>query len=189
MSATRFLAIKLCCKFNMHKKLLFCILLFIVFLTNFLQAQSTKSEYLVRSTVGVSGASESITVRSKSYFVQQSIGQASAIGTFHNYGYTLRQGFIQSNVLAKIIDTNMSLDLEATFYPNPFIEGVTLAFTEKIEGNIEVAVFDLLGRLVFSKNYTATQNLKMQFKNLSIAGHILKVTANNKQFIKNIIKK
>lgn len=173
----------------MQQNVLSYAFLFIVFLTNFSQAQSTKSKYLVRSAVGVSGASESITVQNKSYFVQQSIGQASAIGTFQNYGYTLRQGFLQPNVLAKIVDANLSIDLEATFYPNPFVESVTLAFTEKIKGNIEIAVFDMLGRLVFSKSYRATQNLKMQFKNLSIAGHILKVTANNKQFIKNIIKK
>jgi len=143
---------------------------------------------LVRSTVGASGSSESIVVDNKSYVVQQSIGQASVTGTFNNARYTLRQGFIQPNVLAKIIDPNMSIDLVATFYPNPFIENVTLAFTEKIEGNISVVIFDLLGRLVFSKNYPANQNLNMRFNNLSVAGHILKVTANNKQFIKTIIK-
>lgn len=172
----------------MHQKLLFCTLLFIVFSTQFSQSQSTESEYLVRSTVGASGSSESIVVDNKSYVVQQSIGQTSVTGTFNNARYTIRQGFIQPNVLAKIIDPNMSIDLVATFYPNPFIENVTLAFTEKIEGDIKVAVFDLLGRLVFSKSYPANQNLNMRFNNLSVAGHILKVTANNKQFIKTIIK-
>lgn len=173
----------------MYQKLPFCFLLFItVFSTQFLQAQSIESRYLVRSSVGVSGSSENITVNNKSYFVQQSIGQASVTGTFNNSRYTIRQGFIQPNVLAKIIDPNISIDLEATFYPNPFIENVTLVFTEKIEGNIEVAIFDMLGRLVFSKSYTANQNLKIKFNNLSVAHHILKVTANNKQFIKTIIK-
>ena len=172
----------------MNLKNLFHFLLLFLFSTHLSQAQSTESAYLVRSTVGASGSSESIVVDNKSYVVQQSIGQASVTGTFNNARYTLRQGFIQPNVLAKIIDPNMSIDLVATFYPNPFIENVTLAFTEKIEGNISVVIFDLLGRLVFSKNYPANQNLNMRFNNLSVAGHILKVTANNKQFIKTIIK-
>jgi hypothetical protein len=141
------------------------------------------------STTGVSGSSESITVNNKSYLVQQSIGQASVIGTFNNAGYTLRQGFIQPNVLAKIVDANMSIDLEVIFYPNPFIESATLAFTETIKGTIEIGVFDMLGRLVFSNTYNAEQNLEVQFKNLSVADYILKVTANNKQFVKSIIKK
>jgi hypothetical protein len=172
----------------MNLKNLFHFLLLFLFSIQFSQSQSTESTYLVRSTVGASGSSESIVVDNKSYVVQQSIGQASVTGTFNNARYTLRQGFIQPNVLAKIIDPNMSIDLVATFYPNPFIENVTLAFTEKIEGNISVVIFDLLGRLVFSKNYPANQNLNMRFNNLSVAGHILKVTANNKQFIKTIIK-
>jgi len=173
----------------MKQKLLFVTTLFLVFISQFSKAQSTSSEQLVRSTTGVSGSSVSITVNNKSYVVQQSIGQSSVIGTFENTNYTLRQGFIQPNVLSKIIDKNIPLNLEATFYPNPFTESVTLAFTEKIKGNVEIAVFDMLGRLVFSKNYTAEQNLKVQFHNLSVADYILKVRANNKQFVKNIIKK
>jgi hypothetical protein len=43
----------------------------------------------------------------------------------------------------------MSIDLEVIFYPNPFIESATLAFTETIKGTIEIGVFDMLGRLVF----------------------------------------
>jgi hypothetical protein len=161
----------------------------LLYSTNLLQAQDSSATHLVRSTTGVSGSSSTVSVNSKTYTVQQSIGQASAIGTFNNSKYTIRQGFIQPNVLAKIVDTTISLDLEATFYPNPFTESVTLAFTEKIEGDVKVAVFDMLGRLVFSNSYVAEQNLKVQFHNLSVADYILKVTANNKQFVKNIVKK
>jgi len=173
----------------MKQKLLFINILLFIVTFQFTIAQSTKSDYLVRSTTGVSGSSVTTSQNNKMYIVQQSMGQASAIGTFNNSEYTIRQGFIQPNVLAKIMDTNIPLNLEATFYPNPFTESVTLAFTEKIEGDVKVAVFDMLGRLVFSNNYAAEQNLKVQFHNLSVADYILKVSANNKQFIKKIIKK
>ena len=166
------------------------LLLLIAFL--FIQqvnSQNNSSEQLVRTTTGVSGSSEIITNNNKTYVVQQSIGQASAIGTFSYENYTLRQGFIQPNVLAKIIDIAIPLNLDAIIYPNPFVESVTISFSEQITDKVEVTVFDVLGRVVFSKNYNAEQNLQVQFNNLSVANYILKVTANNKQFIKKIIKK
>jgi len=171
----------------MKQKLLFVSILLLICI-KFSEAQNTSSDYLVRATTGVAGSSENITENNKSYIVQQSIGQAGAIGTFSTENYTLRQGFIQPNVLAKIIDITIPLSLEAIIYPNPFVESVTISFSEQITNKVEVTVFDLLGRLVFSNNYTAEQNLKVQFKNLSVADYILKVTANNKQFIKKILK-
>ena len=82
----------------------------------------------------------------------------------------------------------MPVDLEANFYPNPFTEKVSLAFTQQINGNIEVAVFDMVGKLVFLKKYEAIQSLQLQFDNLSLGAYILKITANNRQLIKNIMK-
>jgi hypothetical protein len=111
------------------------------------------------------------------------------IGTFNNVDYILRQGFIQPNVLSAIIDERISLDLKAIIYPNPFVESISISFSEKVSDKIEVFVFDVVGRLVFSKSYNAEQNLTIPLSNLSVADYIIKVLANNKQFVKNIIKK
>ena len=171
----------------MKQQLLFAITL--LFFFQFSQAQKTSSTDLVRSTTGVAGSSETIALNNEHYVVQQSIGQASAIGTFSDENYTLRQGFIQPNVLAKIRNVAIPLNLEAVIYPNPFVESVAISFSEQITDKVEVAVFDVLGRLVFSKSYLADQKVNVQFNNLSVADYILKVTANNKQFIKKILKR
>ena len=171
----------------MKQKLLFVSILLLCI--QFTQAQNTTSDYLVRSTTGVAGSSETISANNKTYIIQQSIGQASAIGTFSTENYTVRQGFIQPDVLSKIRDIAIPLNLEAVVYPNPFVKGVTLSFSEQITDKVAVAVFDALGRLVFSKSYAAQQKVQVQFENLSVANYILKVTANNKQFIKKILKK
>lgn len=173
----------------MKQKLLFVSALFLVLVSQLSQAQNSTSDYLVRATTGTSGSSENVTANNNQYVVQQSIGQASVIGTFYSSDYTVRQGFIQPDVLAKIIDLGIPLNLEAIVYPNPFVESITISFTEEINGKVEVAVFDLLGRQVFSKSYVANQELNVQFSDLPVTGYILKVTANNKQFIKNILKK
>lgn len=172
----------------MEQKLLLLSALFLAFI-QFTEAQNTSGNYLVRATTGVAGSSENVELNNKQYVVQQSIGQASAIGTFYDSNFIARQGFIQPNVLAKIIDIAIPLNLEAIIYPNPFVESVTISFSEQITDKVEVAVFDVLGRLVFSKSYLADQKVNVQFNNLSVADYILKVTANNKQFIKKILKK
>jgi hypothetical protein len=173
----------------MKKNNLFYIFLILFYVSQFARAQGAKTTYVVRSTTSLSGSSQNIIVSNKTYTIQQSIGQMSAIGTFHNSGYTIRQGFIQPSVLAKITDVLSPIDLDVSFYPNPFAESASVVFSEKIFGNVEIAVYNVLGSLVFSKTFKADQKVKLDFNNLSLASYILKITANNKQFIKNIIKK
>ena len=172
----------------MIKKLLYLIAVYALFGIQFMNAQSSSSEYLVRSTIGVSGSSVNLNLNNKAYLIEQSFGQASVIGTFSSDKFTVRQGFIQSNVLAKIRDLEIPLILEAIVYPNPFAESITISFSERITDKVDVAVFDVLGRLVFSNSYMAEQKINLPINNLSVANYILKVTANNKQFVKKILK-
>ena len=152
-------------------------------------SQNNDSQLLVRSTVGVSGSSSTVSVDNKTYTIQQSIGQASVIGTFKTNNYTLRQGFIQPNILTKIKDTNIPLNLSAIVFPNPFVENISLSFNENIKGEVIISLYDLLGRMLFTNKYEANKNINIPLKELPVAHYILKVRANNRQFIKKIIKK
>ncbi|PKQ46919.1 T9SS type A sorting domain-containing protein [Confluentibacter flavum] len=144
---------------------------------------------LVRSTTGASGASEEITNGGNTYVIQQSIGQPSVIGTTVNGDYIFRQGFIQPNVLSKIIEKNIPLNLQLTVYPNPFVEQISLVFKEDIEGDIHITVFNMLGAQMFSKSYRTNQQIDITLGWLSTGEYILKTVANSKQFISKIIKK
>jgi len=149
----------------------------------------SQTDLLVRSTIGASGSSETITDGVTSYIVQQSIGQSSVIGTTSNEGYTFRQGFIQPDVFSKIIEKNTPLNLNVTIYPNPFDNQISLAFNEDIKDDIHITVFNMLGANMFSKSYTANQQIDVILNWLSSGEYILKTVANRKQFIAKILKK
>jgi hypothetical protein len=152
------------------------------------QAQKSLQASLARSTTGIAGSSKIIAANGKSYVMQQSIGQASAIGTFYTKDYIARQGFLQPQIAAYNKGIAIPLNLDATVYPNPFSESVTIAFSEQINDIIDVTVFDALGRIVFSNSYSGGQKVTVDFFNFPPAYYLLKVTANYKLFMKKIIK-
>ena len=152
-------------------------------------AQSTQNNSLVRATVGVAGSSDQISNQTKNFTIQQSIGQPSVIGTFFYSKYTLRQGFIQPDVMAKLIDNSIPLGLDVMAYPNPFTDYVSVAFNETIETDIQITLYDFLGRQLATRKYASSQSVKIDFTHLSIAYYLIKINANNKQFITKILKK
>ena len=54
---------------------------------------------IIRETTGSSGASSTIVLDNSSYLIQESIGQASVIGTYSLPSTELRQGFLQALAL------------------------------------------------------------------------------------------
>lgn len=171
----------------MSQKLLLLIALLVVFIP-FSQAQQSLLVSLARSTTGIAGSSKNIAVNGKTYVMQQSVGQASAIGTFYTKDYITRQGFLQPHVATYAKGITVPLSLDAMVYPNPFSESITIAFSEQINDIIDVTVFDALGKIVFSNGYSGGQKVNVDFFNLPPAYYLLKVTSNYKLFMKKIIK-
>lgn len=164
-------------------------LLFVVLGFVPLFAQKSSSAHLVRSTTSVVGSSKKVMINNKTYRIQQSIGQGSVIGMATNGNYTLRQGFIQPNILAKIIDKNSPLTLKVSAYPNPFTEGITLSFIDEVTTDINIVLYDVLGHVLLSKKYTPQQAIHIRLKHLAIGNYLLKIQGNQQQIIKNILKK
>lgn len=150
--------------------------------------QGIKSPILVRSTLSEAGASVKKSIEGKVYVIEASVGQSSAIGTFYGNKYSLIQGFIQPQTVSKMKDQRPFSDFIATVFPNPFLDNLTISFPEQIKGNVEVELYDMLGRTVFSKSYFENQVIEVSFTQLSTATYILKMTNNNQVYLKKIIK-
>jgi hypothetical protein len=151
--------------------------------------QNNSSIKLRHLTISSSGSSETIQLNNNSYTLRQSIGQSSIIGIFNNDNYEFRQGFLQSDLFLKIKNKNIPLSLNLIVYPNPFTEGVNLIFKEPIFTEIEVTLYDMLGRILLINNFDKSQDLDLKLFNIVSANYIIKVVANQKQFIKTIVKK
>lgn len=151
-------------------------------------AQEVKSPYLIRSTLAEAGFTVQASIEGRTYAVQASLGQLSAIGTYYGIKYSAIQGFIQPNTVATLKEPPPFSNLLVSVFPNPFSEVLTISFSKPTLGPVEVEVADILGRIVLSKSYQAAQALEVRFNPISPGIYILKVTYKNQAYLKKITK-
>ncbi|MBK8600087.1 MAG: T9SS type A sorting domain-containing protein [Flavobacterium sp.] len=152
-------------------------------------SQTNPNGLLLRSTLGKSCPTKS--TLSNAFYVQQSIGQASVIGTtVAENGMVLRQGYLQPNVKGPFRNQSSNLFSATTLiYPNPFNQKIHINFEEKITTNIDVKIFDVFGKQVFEREYEAQQELELAASNVPEAAYFLYITANKKAISKKLLKK
>lgn len=119
--------------------------------------------------------------------VCQSIGQNSAIGNYRNTDVIVGQGFIQSNIMKTTQQPNVIIN--TTAYPNPFIDRLNFQFSSPISGPIKVALFDIMGRLIYYEERMVFDTI-LTIDNLSFAEgeYFAKLTANNFTYSTNLLK-
>ena len=126
-------------------------------------------------------------VISNGMLVSQTIGQQSAIGNYKN-GYTVGQGFQQSNwkkIVAKNIETNIS----TITYPNPFISKINFQFSKQITDKIQIAIFDVRGRLVFKDERIIPETLlSIDLLHLASSNYLVRLTSTNFTYYSQILK-
>jgi hypothetical protein len=139
-----------------------------------------------RQTIGLSGGSFTQNINGGNYLIQQSIGQASSIGIFTNAETELRQGFIQP---FSIINFSRKIDhLELKIFPNPFTDFITIAFEKNLDDEIQVQLFDLLGRLVMDKKYYVFHQINIAIQKLPKGSYLIKIATIHQQFSTQIQK-
>jgi hypothetical protein len=119
--------------------------------------------------------------------VKYTIGQQSISGT-KTGNVIVQQGFQQSNWDTIIAANNVVL-VNTTTYPNPFIDSVNFQFSSPVTGPIKVALFDVMGRLVYYKEKVSINNI-VTIDNLSFAQgeYFVKLTAKNYTYSTNLLK-
>lgn len=145
------------------------------------------TQLLKRQTLSSAGSSERIESPSGNYFIQQSIGQASVIGSFRVENRALRQGFIQA--LPAIVLGGDPNQLEVTVYPNPFTNGVVVSLEQGLEGPIATEVFDSSGRLVQTSSYEATSQVTIPMTGLAQGAYFLRLRTERQQVVKQLLKR
>jgi hypothetical protein len=120
--------------------------------------------------------------------VRQTIGQQSAIGNYRNSNIIVGQGFLQSKTMKTAIAPVISI--KTITYPNPFIDKVNFQFSAPISGPIKITLFDVMGRLVYSKEKLSADNNTLTLDNLSFAQgeYFVKLSAKNYTYTTNLLK-
>lgn len=96
----------------------------------------------------------------------------------HGIAYRLQKDSTASTKIDKVL-----------LYPNPTNSNITIQFTNKIEGNIDIKVIDILGKIFVEENYQAKNTISVNLGNLKSGVYNILIYSNNnlyetKSFIK-----
>lgn len=163
-----------------QKKLLACILFFAF-------AAIGHAQFAQRSSLGVSGSSNEVTVNDKTYVISASIGQRSVIGTIGSEEVTLRQGFQQPPIrVASLQGTTPSLS--AFIFPNPVKSFVTVSFQTSIKDDIQAVLYDIQGREILKMHSQPVQSFEFDMSSLSAGTYLLTIQVAADSFSTRLIK-
>lgn len=141
-----------------------------------------------RATIGNSGSSIEITNSENTYYISQSIGQSSIIGTLINGKYAIRQGFQQPPIRIEVIlDSNSTLN--ASVFPNPIETFITVRFLEELKLLINVVIYDIAGRVILNTSKKPTNSFNLDMSPYSSGVYLLNISSGNRKFSARLIKK
>ena len=127
-------------------------------------------------------------VLSNGTYISQTIGQQSVIGNYTKDGITIGQGFQQS-VWSKYINSSFNNTISTVTYPNPFISTINFQFSQPINETISVALFDIRGRLIYSEDKKAIDNiLTLELPNLASSNYLARLSTKNYTYYTQILK-
>ncbi|WP_460219760.1 T9SS type A sorting domain-containing protein [Psychroserpens sp. MEBiC05023] len=146
------------------------------------------AQTLKRQSLGIQGSTHIVYANSKSYYIQESIGQQSVIRTYDANNHSLRQGFLQP-VDASLISENLDNNLRGFFYPNPFVDHVNVQFQEPIFDVVTVTMHDILGRLVYNKIFDPMQTLIINFGDLSSGSYVFRLQMRTEVLVAKLVRR
>jgi hypothetical protein len=120
--------------------------------------------------------------------VSQSVGQLSVIGNSVQDRLTVQQGFQQSLVRKNLV-FNETKAISASVYPNPFSNVFSVGFSQPINEELTVTLYNILGELLHKEFIKSPQNIMtFYFDYLPSGTYVLQIQSKNHFFSKKIIK-
>lgn len=125
------------------------------------------------------------------YYVSYSIGQQRVIGQFSlDNNVVVSQGFQHLMGLAICYEDCNPKNITTILYPNPFIDTIHLKFSEKINEEITISIYDVLGRILYKKNELPfNDELNINEINVVKGNYIIELKSLNYRYTSKIIKK
>ena len=148
---------------------------------------SAYGQSMKKQTLSQYGSSEFVYANNKSYFIQQSIGQASVIHSYQANNHELRQGFLQP-IKASLINNGFDTTIDVSIFPNPFGNTIQVNFEETLVDVINVSLFHVSGQLIYRQEFNPSNSLSLQFDNLSAGAYILYGQMRSQTFTAKMIK-
>lgn len=149
--------------------------------------QFGNSQILKKETLSIQGSSHFVYANNKSYFIQESIGQASVINTFSSNNYSLRQGFLQP-ISASIISSSTNSQLNGIVFPNPFTTTINIKINEPVLDVLLVWMFDVSGKLLLHKEFSPNETISFNINNLANGQYFIHVKIRSQVLITKLIK-
>lgn len=143
------------------------------------------SQNLQRQMVAAQG--NTITIVNGMY-VSQSIGQQSITGTSQKNNPTISQGYQQS-LWSNYIKTNETSVISVKTYPNPFFDTLNFQFSQPINANVQITLFDITGKIVFQETKLSNETiLKISNIQLPSATYFVYLTSEKFNYYTQIIQ-
>lgn len=150
---------------------------------------TTYSQVKKKETLSSQGSSQFVYGTTTTYFIQESIGQASVINTFSSStNFKTRQGFLQP-LSASVLYSQIDPTIDATIWPNPFEDIINVSFNEPVIGPIQVSIYDVIGKKVFEKSFAAAPQILVQPQGLATGNYIFRLQSQTRNIIAKLLKR
>ena len=145
------------------------VLKFVVPVTCLLMTLNNFSQNIHHQMISAQSTSS---VTNTGFLIKQTIGQTSATGNFSGK-FSVQQGYQQSKWSTYLAP---SKEVIVKSYPNPFTQFIQLQITDLNTTDISVQIFDINGKLVYTRAHTAEKNIfKITLSHLAIGAYLVKI--------------
>ena len=120
--------------------------------------------------------------------VSQTIGQQSSIDTATN-PVVVQQGFQQSYWATLITNSTLSNSTQVIAYANPFVGTIYFQFTNLVDEEISVLIYDIHGRKLLEKEIKVNNGLlSIDLSILANATYLVRFSTKGVTYYRKIIK-